>query len=479
VNPIKRFSVSMLTTFGTPDKPSCKRKMAFNYLTEGMKSPPSAAQQRGIELHDTLEKIAKQGPFEIPEKHKIYVKEVQAQEHLPAPGENALIEHWMTMPTQFGIPFVGKIDLVRYQTEPPRLIDWKTMGDARYMLTPAEIADDVQTNVYARYLFEEGLSEPLTGGLIYIEMPKTPPKRKAKVISRLIDITKRQSTMVWDSIQPVLEEMLEVAERDSPNDVEPNTAICSKYGGCPFRGECGIPMFATLGQPKHQPEKRKDSEMGFADKLKAKQNGTPTPEVKAAPVPTVTAAPTKAAPTKAAPAAAPTFTEKMRARKAAAAEGLATVAAVVPPDAPPRDSGGADPLPVEVKDEAAQDDANVEAETGKKKRGRPQGSTAKKGLIIYVDCMVTKGGGDVEATTLEDFWGPIDMELNQAATEAGKASWWDFSFSEQKGAIAIKVQERIAKGLPHAIVAMRSSNFLMSDVLPLLIPHAVQVVRRF
>jgi hypothetical protein len=506
VIPLKRFSVSLLNTFGTPSAPGCKRKMAFNYLVEGMKQPPSPAQQRGIELHDTLEKIAKvtigeRASFEVPEQHQIYVREVQAQGYLPEPGEHALPEHWMEMPTQFGISFVGKIDLIRYQTEPARLIDYKTMGDARYMLTPAEVHEDVQTNVYGHYLFREGMDEPLEGGLVYIEMPKTPPKKKAKVIPRLIQITKRQTGVIWESIQPVLEDILEVSQLDHPNDIEPNTAICPKYGGCPFRGECGIPMFASLGQPRHTPEKKKDTDMSFSDRLKAKVNGQTAAPVAAAPAtvtPKATAkpaaakpAPAAAKPTPAAPAApvaaAPTFTEKMRAKKAAAVDAFGQPVGIVPPDAPPRDAGGADPLPVEAEAAVeAIEEADTAAvivsavEQASKTRGRPKGSTnAKiKGLTIYLDCMVTKGRGDVEATTLEDFWGPIEMELDEAAREAGKASWWDFAFAEQKAAISIKIQERIQKGLPNEIVVRQSSRFLMSDVLPLLIPHATQIVTR-
>jgi hypothetical protein len=455
----------MVTTFGTPDKPSCKRQMAFNYLVDGMKQPPSVAQLRGIELHDTLEKIAKvnQGDrpaFAIPKEHQIYVNEVEAQGHLPAPGENALIEHWMTMPTQFGIPFVGKIDLVRHQIKPPRLIDYKTTSDVRYMLTPAEVHEDVQTNVYAHYLFEEGLQEPLIGGLLYIEMPKTLPKKvKVKVIPRLIDLTRRQSTAVWDRIQPVLEEILEVAELDHPNDVEPNTAICTKYGGCPYRNECGLSMFAAVAT--HPTKKKETPTMSFLDKLKNNGHTAEAP-AKAAPVPVVKTA---------APAAAPKAKAAFLGAKAAPAptpvvEAAAPAPEIFSPDAPDLAAGG-----VQEQTEAP------------RRAGRPKGSTnaakaAARGLTIYLDCMMTKGGGDVEATSLEDWWGPIEMELNEAATESGKTSWWEFSFAEQKAAISMKVQERIQRGLPQEIIVRQSSRFLVSDVLPLLIPHATSVITR-
>jgi hypothetical protein len=494
--PLKQFSVSMLTTFGTPSAPGCKRKMAFNWLM-GMKSPPTAAQARGTGFHDTIEKTVIADfdptlPFAPPSDHRIYLDGVAP--YLPKPGEHALVEHWMEMPTQFGIPFVGKIDLVRYQLEVARLIDWKTMGDARYMLTPAEVQKDVQTNVYGHYLFGEGLEEPLEGGLIYIEMPKTPPKKKAKVVPRLVPLTKKSTRAVWDSIQPVMADIIRVAELDSPQDVEPNTMICPKYGGCPFRGECGLPMFASLSSPKHTPAKKKENAMSFADRLKAKgQNGQnrqtqpPPPVVMSPPEVTKTAAPA-VAPTTSVPKGS--FTAKMQAKKAAQEAGQVETTqqpfSIIPPDAPPRDSGGADPLPEAEPQVALSDgeEAVVEAPRG---RGRPKGSTkngevkvtnGKKSFTLYYDCMVTKGRGEVEPTHLEDFFGPVAVELDEVAASENLPSWWLLEYGPQKAALAVKIQEHIAKGLPNEMI-VRTSSPVAREILPFLVPHATKIVSKF
>jgi hypothetical protein len=456
------FSVSQVDTFL-----DCNRKWFFGWPMD-RKQPTTDAQARGTYIHKSIaEWITDKVP--PPVEHTIYLRALEA--HFPK--HDFSVEHKLVLDTHLGIPWIGYIDLICEDPGVTVLVDWKTTSDLRYAKTPAELMSNLQLGVYAHYAYELGVESDVRAGLVYVEVPKTPPK-KVKVLPVFVDLPRDHVRGIWESTKPVIERMLAASELDDPNDIEPNTACCSKYGGCPYRIECGLSLFK--GVASHPTKKTKENQVSFLDKLK--KNGQTDAPPAAAVIPSVTAKKVAAAPAATAAPAAPKM--DFLGKKSAPAAGA--LPAIISPDAPPRDVMPEEPkvakaAPVTVEDEDAM---VVEAAVPEaKRRGRPKGSVEKKGLIIYVDCMVTKGGGDVEATTLEDFWGPIDMELNQAAAEAGKATWWDFSFSEQKGAIAIKVQERIQKGLPHAIVAMRSSNFLMSDVLPLLIPHAVQVVRRF
>jgi hypothetical protein len=273
-----------------------------------------------------------------------------------------------------------------------------------------------------------------------------------------VDLPQEHAKSVWESTRPVLDQMIAVSEIDHPNNVEPNTQSCTKYGGCPYRNECGLSMFAAVAA--HPTKKKETPVMSFLDKLKNNGHTAEAP-AKVASVPAVK---TAAAPA-AVPKAKSAFLKKPAPAPAPAVEAAAPAPEIVSSDTPDSATGGA------------------QEQEAPRRVGRPKGSTnaakaTARGLTIYLDCMMTKGGSDVEATSLEDWWGPIETELNEAAVYSGKTSWWEFSFAEQKAAISMKVQERIQRGLPQEIVVRQSSRFLVSDVLPLLIPHATSVITR-
>jgi hypothetical protein len=347
----------------------------------------------------------------------------------------------------------------------------------------------MQCTSYAEYVYQEGVDarDLVRSWLVYIEAKKEPPKKKLpRVVPVFVDLDRQHVRRMWESTKPTLDAMLAVAEIEDPNEITPNTNTCTKYGGCPFKTECGLSPFAGVPSANHEPKKRitieESKTMGFRDKMNKPAasapagNGTaPQPPAQQAAVPPViapkpggfmakvrggapapapTPAPTPApapAPAKAAPAPQEVPEEVQEAR---------VPTGVVPPDAPARDTM---PSPEELE------------ASGKKKVGRPKKERAT-GFTIYVDCFPTKGGD--EPTLLEDWFGPVAMELNEwAQTEKKVADVRLLAFSEEKVAIAQAVNDHIAKGTLPPTMLVSSGSDVTRTVLPLLIPHAKQVVR--
>ena len=98
--------------------------------------------------------------------------------------------------------------------------------------------------------------------------------------------------------------------------------------------------------------------------------------------------------------------------------------------------------------------------------------------MIYQDCLPVKGGEEI-VTSLEDWWGPIAMQLDEhALAEKNLPSHWLMEFGEQKALVSLAVREQIAeRGLPKAM-HVSTSSAIARDLLPLLIPHATLVVKQ-
>jgi hypothetical protein len=484
-------------------------------------------QKFGVKVHKGIE-IRTDSGLIAPDTSEEIVPFVQAVEpFLPPIGEpEVCTELRFDMPTHLGVPWKGVIDLLRPSVRPIILRDWKTLSDFRYAKTPDELRRDIQLNSYAEYVFQvleehdEDHGDVIDGGLVYIKTAKKKKKKngeesdeksenkskkkskpkKPKVLPVVIDLHRDVVREVWQSTRPTLDQMMAIAELEDFNEVEPTTTSCDKYGGCPFRVKCGLEPRA----PGLNPKKEK-TVPSFLDKLKNKtqtQAQTETkPENKPEPERTETKAETKPE-NKSNGQPKTGFLAKARGQQtqaettSAPPPSNAPAPTIVPPDAPARDSNAplqaGDPGHKEEQkaaaedndaELAAQDDANVETEaaSGRKKPGRKpkatNGAAKKNGFTLFIDVIMVKGSGEIEPTTLEDWFGPIDMELNEhVKQESNLPSWWLLSYADQKAALSIAVQEKISKGLPPSML-ISSSSALTRDILPMLMPHATEVYR--
>lgn len=491
--------------------------------------PEQEFQKFGKGVHKGIENRTNSGVItpETPEIYRPFIEVVEP--HLPPVDEpEVCTELDINMPTHLGVPWKGVIDLLRASVRPIILRDWKTISDFRYAKTPNELRRDVQLNSYAEYVFQELEAHDedhggvIDGGLIYLKTEKkkkdddknksSKPKKpkKPKVLPVLVDLHRDVVREVWLSTRPVLDEMMAIAEIDDFNQVEPTTTSCDKYGGCPFRAKCGLEPRA----PGLNPKKEK-TVPSFIDKLKNKANQQqaeqkaeqPKTEQKAEqpkPEPEQKVEQPKAS-NGAAGGKSSGFLARARAQGSQQAQHAkpqggqdqtappptgGPAATIVPPDAPARDSNAAlqsgdpgfkDDKGKSDEEVAAQDDANVEAEATSGKKRRKKSTTTngakKNGFVLYIDVIQVKGAGEIEPTTLEDWFSPIDMELSEVVkSENNLPSWWLLPFAEQKAALAMMVQQWIDKGLPPAML-VSSSSAITRDILPMLLPHATEVFR--
>jgi len=470
-----------------------------------MEDPPKESALRGIAIHKSLEKAGirlMRGESAI-DNSDPWVKFVQAVSEkglLPPAGEKHVVEHRFSLKTHTGYPWRGVIDVMRDEITPFTMIDWKSTSDIRYAKTPADLLVDIQLASYAEYAWQAGVpaNDIIKSGLVYVEAKKIPLKKKLPhVVPVFVELDRRRVRALWESTKPTLDDMLRVAAYDDFNDVTPNTNSCEKYGGCAFKATCGISPFSNISKPQ-----TKVKIMGYFDKKTNGSNGnttTPPPAATTPSAPAPSATPARGgflSRTGALPTPVPKVTQGVP-------------VGVTPDDAPPRNSV---PEP-EAEVAVAQDDG---AETPKK-RGRrtkaqieadnaatasaagaenlldatqdepPTSVTASptpvptagkaREFTLYLGCLVTKSRDQKQIFDFSDWWSTIENDLNAAASAEGNVPhYMMLAFGEQKAALAMKVQEAIARGLPPAMF-IDSSAPAAREVLPYLLPHATTVIR--
>lgn len=546
---LRNFSVTQYKNFA-----DCPRKWFFLTVLR-RPFPRTEALDRGVHVHDLIKALILGERVDEADPYLVFARAVK--KYWPGAGENYLVEHQLELPTHLGLPWTGYVDLFRYEHAPPLLIDWKTTSNLRYAKTPAELFDDVQLVAYAQYGYQEGLTdEALRAGLVYIELPsandmdaeREKPRKKPrvpKIKPVFLDLGRGHVAKIWDGTKRVLDEMMDIAECDDPMQVEPNTASCGLYGGCPFRSECGLSPVSKTGklsgllsankawaEVKWMSRKEGENDMGLLEKLKQKK----LEQAAAAGATAAGAAPpaqiAQVVPLKTATAVAVQTTVPIAKSIPMPPKGASKFAprqvptGVLPPDAPPRDTVDDDETDAGVVARAAVAEA-IETELTEpatpvaKKRGRPAGSKNKtvtpeqaaaiadaeaalerkqareaaptpaptlapgafaapapaREFVLFVDCMVVKGGGEAPVT-LEEWFAPLATELDQfARAEKNLPAYQLLDFSEEKAAIGLAVRDRIAAhGLPPAMLVSSSSS-LVRDLLPLLVPHATRVIR--
>lgn len=585
--PIRNWSVSQVEFHL-----DCQRKQYFRSVL-GIPQPFNASADRGTKVHSEIEHTIESKLIRDTE-WKRYVEAVQEFDPntlgapgvafrgslLPAPGENAAVELNFSIPTHTGHPWQGKIDLLRDETSPVIMIDWKTTSDIRYAkVTPLELQNNLQLASYGEFLYQEGVpggasprgdSDALVrAGLVYIEVPKKPTKRKPRITAGFIDLDRESVRDIWEGNRTVptehrgpvrlpmlLDEMVINSEVKDWREIQPNRAVCGKYGGCPYRENCPERPFAGIslagGGGSHEPAKRitiqeskEVGKMGAFDRFRTGNGKSVDTSSEAAMIIRGESIPAKApvVTTPLATSGGSSFRKQLLDRARAQGMNVNTdvetrrtvmgeenVAArlpdiptgVVPPDAPPRDSvdpvettvaSAETPAPkkrghprknpetaaqaeavkdgpyggLEVQKTASDDDVPFgSSHDFESTDDPPQVTTTRKRapaaavateFVLYMDCLPTKGTGSDEVVLADDWFGPLDMELNDwAQSEKNLPSWWLLDFSTQKAMLAIGVQKRIQGGLPSAMV-FKSGTFMARDVLPLLIPHATRMIQ--
>jgi hypothetical protein len=97
------------------------------------------------------------------------------------------------------------------------------------------------------------------------------------------------------------------------------------------------------------------------------------------------------------------------------------------------------------------------------------------GFTIYVDCYPTKGAAP--PVLFDDWFRDLEREMAAVALEEeGAKHYMLLDFAKQKALLAVKLEERLAAGVPAALV-INSASFAARDALPILTPYASAIVR--
>lgn len=271
----------------------CPRLWYFQYVV-GKKPPPSPAMQRGTDIHARMETWAKTG--KLPPKddpwHDLASAGVAMLGVEWSPERAALfrVEHQIELPTfeddgVAGPKWVGFIDLLDLHDDLFRVRDYKTISDFRYVKTPEEIRDNLQLNVYAKYVLSAYSVESVPVGHLYLRTK--PPARAHEPPPQILhrDHVERR----WEEYLTDVREMSALARQAPPAlEVECDTSHCNDYGGCFFRADCGVipSLFTTT---------RKGPVMSdFADKLRKRSLRVVEPPPAALEAPEVKEPPTTA-----------------------------------------------------------------------------------------------------------------------------------------------------------------------------------------
>ena len=217
-------SASQITTFR-----DCARKWYFNKVV-GISTPSTPATELGSAVHEALENYLRDGvAFDESEAGGI----AQSGAHLLPDDANVEIELSLeSMPlTDSPVEVRGFVDAI-YPTR-HHILDHKTSSNKKYTKTQRELRENVQLILYARaYLERAPDADEVTLTHVYYGTRSRWSKR--------VDVTLTRDEILekWSRIRTEIEAMITASDAPNASEVSPNRDACSKYGGCPFAGQC-------------------------------------------------------------------------------------------------------------------------------------------------------------------------------------------------------------------------------------------------
>jgi hypothetical protein len=227
---LRHVSVSQVKTFLR-----CPR-LWWREKVLGERPPPTRKQERGTTLHRQPELWYKEG---VEATHEAFVSALPS---LPERHADLLAEASLEDPTLFigGVRFEAHSDLI---VPPhvsldgyPHVFDWKFVSSFGYMQDPAT---DLQMLCYAKWCGVKWPEASHVGvNLCYFKGDGSDWKFRRTVV------TTETAEEVWQGVViPTVQKMEKLAssvtepEGNFTNDYE----ACKQYGGCYFRGPCGVP----------------------------------------------------------------------------------------------------------------------------------------------------------------------------------------------------------------------------------------------
>lgn len=229
----------------------CERKWAFRYLDK-IETEQHPAAALGVQIDDEQIQpyLRDNRPLDYTLKFNGECKSaeiVAAGVHL-LPGPKTLgleIQKHITFSTNALFGYRGYVDIWlprgglpgSANDGTPCVSDAKSTGNWRYKKSAAQLAVDVQANLYARWAFGAvPHAEEIDLGWVYFSTKK--PYRAETTHLR---VTRAQSEERFAPIEATAREMFGV-RKSLPKaiDLRPNIHACGSYGGCPYQHLCNL-----------------------------------------------------------------------------------------------------------------------------------------------------------------------------------------------------------------------------------------------
>lgn len=309
---LRQISASQVDLYQT-----CARKWYYSYI-EGRREPQSSAQAAGTAIDDEyVQPYLRTGEIKITGPWSEHLRALVP--HLPKPSPELLVQHRFEIATFDGGPvWLGFMDWVRQRGESwLQAEDLKSTSDFRYAKTPEQLLRNTQMMSYAEALHRE--FEPEKVSIAHVVIRRKSPKVLVTPgpDDRPLYVSRQHAADFYGSMLDDVRAMTEAARScASADDLTPNTEACGDYGGCFHRASCAG-LISTTNLTKGFPKMSTPNGTGMtlAERLAAR-NASPPPPKPGSP-----------------------FTMQPPAQPFRRPEPVTTAPdAVVPPDAPPRES---------------------------------------------------------------------------------------------------------------------------------------------
>jgi hypothetical protein len=226
---LRVYSASQVETFIL-----CRRKWAWD-KREGIKPPPNASAQEGLDVHHALDAWLKEArPLNMLTPAG---KVAMAGLHLlPAPMTPGLESETQSFVEIEGWRFIVKKDWQRLDIWPPIVGDHKTTKDFRWMKTTDVLRTDVQACLYAAEAMWATGWTTVDLQWTYFRTrgaPKAEPVRLRVTVEDIAPTIRK----ICDTVAEMqLVHDLELRALDLP----PSAESCDAFGGCFFQSRCNL-----------------------------------------------------------------------------------------------------------------------------------------------------------------------------------------------------------------------------------------------
>lgn len=268
----KRTSVSQIRNFK-----GCEVSWGFDKIERVERGEPSKGQKVGIQGHDENERFLKYGADvrgEIARAGASMLEPYAAT--FPFNKGNGLVEVSLSEPTlrtRGGVEFVGYIDYACLIDNVARIVDHKfNKNIKKYPVTVDDLENDEQAIIYGWW----GVNHFKTDRAFFeLHRYQTEGKRLFEPVGRMFHRDELGDKFLGLS-EFVDTRMSPAVKATRARDLKPNTAHCSKYGGCNYERICPYSprnRFISSVNPDWTPPaadtapKKKGSSMGLLDVL--------------------------------------------------------------------------------------------------------------------------------------------------------------------------------------------------------------------